>query len=149
MITPDDLNRALRRHAVEAAQIRELTELRSKLLRLFVVIKSVKMTGDCIGSDGYRNLDEVRTKSPDQWQEYQDYKLFSIDLWCKFGAESYALLPKWMKREPISEFRKAMDDFAPFTMNGLIQTLPEDIDEYMLKIRNIIEIIDATILEGS
>jgi hypothetical protein len=143
MITLEELDKALRRHAVEIAQIRELADLRSKLLRLFLMIQSVRDIMEAIKNRFYKNEDDVRAKSPHRWQEIQDYKLFSLDLYYKCKAKNYGLFPKWMKREPIAAFLAAMEPFlAP---SAPLEKPMEEVKAYMVKIHDMIEFIDETI----
>lgn len=146
---PSELNKALRRHAVESAQIRELVELRAKLSRLFYLIHAVHSI--IVGTDNktYINVQDVRLKSPELWQEYMDYKSISLELYYKF-AKDYALIPKWMKREPICAFYKTMQRFSPFSPYMLsVENSKVERDEYMVEISSMIDLIDSTILQAA
>lgn len=146
---PSELNKALRRHAVESAQIRELVELRAKLSRLFYLIHTVHSIVVGIDNKTYINVEDVRLKSPEVWQEYMDYKSISLEIYYKF-AKDYALIPKWMKREPISAFHKVMQRFCPFTPYSLsVENSKEEREQYMIAISSMIDFIDSTILQAA
>jgi hypothetical protein len=130
------------------AQFEETHRIRTLLSEIFFdihYVRDLKVGTNCF----YQTLEELRTKSPEDWAQYERYKKNSLSLYYKFMLPSYYLLPSWIDKSEITKLYSEMKSFAPFTIYNISQKTSEEIQAYQSSIITLMELIDlSTIKHG-
>ncbi len=97
------------------AQFSEMGKIREQLSEIFFDVYYVKEFKSDLDALSY-SLDDMKEKMPEQWQQYQNYKTKSLDVFYKLGTPDYYLFPEWIDSKTLSEHYKTMLKFAPFSI---------------------------------
>ena len=122
-------------------QLEELTVIRQQLNDMFFsfyYLPSMRSTMELMKW----NIDDIKTHSPDEWDNYKQYRTSSLCLFYKFQSPDYFLFPKWLDRDAVKEFHQSMRKFAPFTLVSSTSQSDDERQEYMNGIQHMISYLD-------
>jgi len=110
-------------------QLKEVGEIRGDLQSLFFDLYYIPIISQTMRAMEW-SIDHLRENDPDAWDQVMRYKRTSLDLFYKFSSRNYYLFPDWLERKKITAFAKAMEVFAPFTLNSTSSKSEEERREY-------------------
>ena len=130
------------RSELQRRQFDELVSIRHKLHEVFFdfyYLPSIRSTMELMKW----NIDELKSRSPDDWDQYKRYNQNSIDLFYKFQSPDYFLFPKWLDISVIQKFSETMKKVAPFTILSSTSQTEEERHTYMNEILSVISHLDV------
>jgi hypothetical protein len=132
------------RNTLQNKQIEELGRLRAKLFDVWFNIYHVKGYADNIRTlNG--SVADFQKEQPENWEQYQQYKNDSLELFYKLSFENYYLFPPKFERNKVSDLRDEMNKFVPFTIMNLIDKDSEEIKHYQDLLLKTINYFDTVI----
>lgn len=123
------------------AQFQEMGRIRNLLNQIFYDVfyvkdfKSYLETSEC-------SLAEMKQEMPEQWEQFQNYKKNSNELFYKLSLPENYLIPKWIEPENLTMHCNQMKQFAPFTVlaTGNKKDLVLDYQNSMLELIKYIDV---------
>lgn len=114
-------------------QLEELGKVRTDLQSIFFDFYYIPSISQMMQTMGW-NIDALREKDSESWEQYQRYKRTSLDLFYKFSDKNYYLFPEWIDQNKRKQFVVAMEAFAPFTLNATTSKSQPERDAYSVAI---------------
>ncbi len=132
----------LLRSELSKKQLDELGTVRTALQTIFFDFHYIPLIEGTIRSMGW-NLENLKEKDLESWEQYHRYKTTSLDLFYKFSDRNYYLFPSWLEKERLKGFAKSMEAFAPFTLVATTSKSQSERETYAIEIAKMKEYIDA------
>jgi hypothetical protein len=114
-------------------QLEELGKVRTDLQSILFDFYYIPSIAQMIQTMGW-NIDVLKEKDFDSWEQYQRYKKTSLDLYYKFSDINYYLFPDWIDPIKRRQLVTAMQSFAPFTLNATQSKSQQEREAYAVVI---------------
>lgn len=114
-------------------QLEELGKVRTDLQSIFFDFYYIPSIAQMMQTMGW-NIDVLKEKDSESWDQYQRYMRTSLELFYKFSDSNYYLFPDWIDRAKRKKFVAAMESFAPFTLNATTSRSQQEREAYAVAI---------------
>ena len=132
---------AIFKNTLQEKQIEELCHLRQVVFDVWFDVYFVKGWADNIKALD-RSLLEFEKEQPDDWSQYQKFKINCMELFYKLQFPEYYLFPKQLDYKKLSPLHTKTSQFVPFTINALINKDKNDVLSWQQELLNSISYLD-------
>lgn len=130
------------------AQFVEVGKIRDTLSQIWFDIYYVSNFKSQLDTMGW-SLKQFEEYCPEEWDQFQRYKNYSIEIFNKFMTPGYYLFPKWLEENTITGHFELMEKFAPFTIIATGKHDHDTIMEYQNSISQLVAKIDKLLVDNS
>ncbi len=95
------------------------------------------------------SLEDFKKLCPEEWEQFSRYKQNSFKIFYAFMTPDFYLIPDWVDKETIKKHHEMMMKFAPFSIVSTGTIDASQIEQYQLKIQELIKYLDVSLKKNS